>query len=313
MPGVLHRAIHELILDHPDLAVRLVMPGADPPPPITVAANELSPAALTPDLALLIGAPAPTHGLIVEVQGRRDPEKPWVWPAYVAMMRRRHKVPVDLVVITQRPAVARWAARPLQLSWTGTTLRPRVFGPAQLPVILRPEDAAQDIELAVLAALAHVSHPQRLQIARAALLAIQTLPREIAFRYHDTIRAATGPPHEEPDMGVLDRVYSKDTIAKLKAAIAEGEARGNERGKAEGKAEGKFEGLVYGLLDSLRLAWQARFAPTPLPDELERALISAGPEALRRAQLVVFTADAPDRALAGLRAALTEAPAAPRG
>lgn len=297
MPGVLHRAIHDLILDHPGLAVRLAMPGARPPPPITVAANELSPSALTPDLALLIGAPAPTHGLIVEVQGRRDPDKPWAWPAYVAMMRRRHKVPVDLLVITQRPAVARWAARPLQLTWAGTTLRPRVIGPAQLPVLLRPEDAAEDIELAVLAAVAHVSHPQRRQIARAALLALQELHLEAAPRYTDIIRAVIGPLNEEPDMGVLDPVYSKDTIAKLQDAIAEGEARG------------KFEGL----LDSLRLAWQARFAPTPLPDELERALIGAGPEALRRAQLVVFTADAPERALAGMRAALLAEAAGPRG
>jgi hypothetical protein len=44
------------------------------------------------------------------------------------------------------------------------------------------------------------------------------------------------PLSEEPDMGVLDRVYSKDTIAKLQAVIAEGGARG--------QAEGKFEGLL---------------------------------------------------------------------
>jgi hypothetical protein len=312
MPGVLHRAIHDLILDHPELAVRLAMPGARPPPPITVAATELSPAALTPDLALLIGGPAPTHGLVVEVQGRRDPAKPWVWPAYVAMMRRRHKVPVDLLVITPRGSVARWAARPLHLTWAGTTLRPRVIGPAQLPVLLRPEEAAQDIELAMLAAVAHVSHPQRLQIARAALMAVQELQLEAAPRYTDIIRAVIGPLEEELDMSVLDRVYSKDTIAKLKAAIAEGEARGEARGEERGKAEGKFEGLLQGLVDSLRFAWQARFAPAPLPDELERALITAGPDALRRAQLVVFTADVPERALAGMRAALLAEAAGPR-
>ncbi len=95
-------------------------------------------------------------------------------------------------------------------------------------------------------------------------------------------------------MSVLDRVYSKEKTAELKAAIAEGEARG------------KFEGLLSGLLDSLRLAWQARFAPAALPDPLERALIAAGPDALRRAQLVVFTAEAPEQALAGLRAALLD-------
>ena len=304
MPGVLHRAIHDLILDNPELAVRLAMPGARPPPPSTIAATELSPAALTPDLALLIGGPAPTHGLVVEVQGRRDADKPWVWPAYVAMMRRRHKVPVDLLVITPRGSVARWAARPLHLTWAGTTLRPRVIGPAQLPVLLRPEEAAQDIELAMLAAVAHVNHPQRLQIARAALMAVQELRLEAAPRYTDIIRAVIGPLEEELDMSVLDRVYSKDTIAKLKAAIAEGE----ERGKAEGEAKG----LLHGLLDSLRFAWQARFAPAPLPDELERALIQAGPDALRRAQLVVFTADVPERALAGLRAALLAEAAGPR-
>jgi hypothetical protein len=234
MPGTLHRAIHDLILDSPALAVRLAMPGVDPPPLITVAANELSATALTPDLALLIGGPTPTHGLVVEVQGRRDPDKPWVWPAYVAMMRRRHRVPVDLLVITQRPAVARWAARPLHLTWAGTTLRPRVIGPKQLPVFLRPEEAAKDIELAVLAAVAHVQHPQRLQIASAVLLAIQELRLEAAPRYTDIIRAVIGPLTEELDMSVLDRVYSKDTIAKLKAAIAEGEARGEARREARG-------------------------------------------------------------------------------
>jgi hypothetical protein len=160
----------------------------------------------------------------------------------------------------------------------------------------------------VLVAVAHVQHPQRLQIARAALLAIQARRLEAAPRGADSIAAVIGP-REELDLSVLDRVYSKDTIAKLKAAITEGEARG----KAEGKAEGRFEGLLSGLIDSLRLAWQARFAPTPLPDELERALITAGPEALRRAQFVVFTADAPERALSGMRAALLSAPGAPQG
>ena len=186
--------------------------------------------------------------------------------------------------------------------------------------MLRPEDAAQDIELAVLAAVAHVQHPQRLQIARAALMAVQELRLEAAPRYTDIIRAVIGPLEEELDMSVLDRVYSKDTIAKLKAAIAEGEARGEARGeergkaegRAEGKAEGKAEGLLAGLVDSLRFAWQARFAPAPLPDELERSLIKAGPEALRRAQLVVFTADAPEPALAGMRAALLAEAAGPR-
>jgi hypothetical protein len=296
MPSALHRAVHDLLHDTPALAVRLALPGLDPPPPVTVVSPELSPAALTADLALLLGGEQPTHGILVEIQLRRDEDKRFVWPAYVGLMRRRHRVPVTLLVVTTSAKVARWAAQPIALDGHGSTLRPVVVGPAQLPVILNADEAAQDVDLAALAAIAHADHPQRQPIAEAVLGALRGLSPAAAFSYHQLLGAALGPFIQDHPMLQPYRVYLPETQAMLDDARQEGEQRGRIEGERRGRIEGERRGLRFG--------WAARFGGAPLPPELDAVLAQADLPALLRAAPALLAAPDPEAAAEALRVAL---------
>jgi hypothetical protein len=296
MPSALHRAVHDLLHDTPSLAVRLALPALDPPPPVAVVSPELSPAALSADLALLLGGDRPTQGLLVEIQLRRDDDKRFVWPAYVSLMRRRHRVPVTLLVVTPSARVARWAAEPIPLDGHGSTLRPVVVGPAQLPVIVSAEDAARDVDLAALAAIAHADHPQRRPIAEALLGALGGLSPAAAFSYHQLLAAALGPHLKDPAMLQPYRVYLPETQALLDDARLEGEALGEQRGRLEGERRG------------LRFGWAARFGGAPLPAELDAALAQAELPALLRAAPALLSAPDPAAAAEALRVALAGLP-----
>ena len=312
MPSALHRAFHDLLHDTPTLAVRLALPQLDPPPPVAVVSPDLSPSALTADLALLLGGARPTHGLVVEIQLRRDDDKRFVWPAYVGLMRRRHRVPVTLLVVTNSAKVARWAAAPIPLDGHGSTLRPVVVGPAQLPVILRPEDAARDVDLAALAAIAHADHPQRQPIAEALLTALRGLSPAAAFSYHELLAAALGPLLKDHDMLQPYRVYLPETQALLDDARRQGEQRGRIEGGIEGEQRGRLEGERQGRIDGLRFGWAARFSGEPLSPELDAALAKADLPALLRAAPALLAAPDPEAAAEALLAALAASPTEPQ-
>ncbi|WP_116808466.1 DUF4351 domain-containing protein [Steroidobacter cummioxidans] len=109
-------------------------------------------------------------GIIVEVQLSRDDRKRFVWPAYVANLRARWRCPVCLLVVCTDPAVARWAAKPVQLGCKNVFV-PRILGPDAVPEILDAVDAALDPELAVLSAMAHGHDADVAKAARIAALA----------------------------------------------------------------------------------------------------------------------------------------------
>ena len=91
---------------------------------------------------------------MVEVQLQVDRDKRFVWPAYVSAAHHKHRLPVTLLIITPSREVAQAARAPLSFDGHEPTLQPVVIGPDELPVLTRPEDAAKDLDLAALSALA---------------------------------------------------------------------------------------------------------------------------------------------------------------
>lgn len=215
--------------------------------------SDLRPAEYRADLVLFLQSGLrKVLGVIVEVQLARDEDKPYAWPAYVANLRARHRCPVCLLVVTIEDAVARWAARSIELG-PGTRCTPWVVGPANTPAITTVKDARENVELAVLSAIEYGRHtdiPLAARVASAAILASATIDPDRSSLYHDLIfisLANNVPEAVEATMNSLGYEYQSEVLRRYVA-------QGIVQGRAEGRAEGRIEiilqvlGLRFGLM-----------------------------------------------------------------
>nr|WP_298717613.1 DUF4351 domain-containing protein [uncultured Steroidobacter sp.] len=177
MPSQQHETLLQLFRNRPQLAPNLMRDVLDVPLPeysdVKVDCadlTEVQPTEYRADLVLSLSDGASTLGIIVEVQLSRDDRKRFVWPAYVANLRARWRCPVCLLVVCTDPAVARWAAKPVQLGCKNM-FAPRILSPDLVPEVLDAVDAALDPELTVLSAMAHGHDPDVTKAARIAALA----------------------------------------------------------------------------------------------------------------------------------------------
>ncbi|MBI4706034.1 MAG: hypothetical protein HY744_33490, partial [Deltaproteobacteria bacterium] len=117
-----------------------------------------------------------------------------------------------------------------------------VLGPDAVPLVTAVEQAAAAPELTVLSALAHGSGARAVQVALAALGAIQGLDDERARLYLDLVMASL----VEAARRALEAVMADGTYEYqsdfARRYVAKGRAEGEARGKAEGEAKGRAEG-----------------------------------------------------------------------
>ena len=167
--------------------------------------------------------------------------------AYIANLRARHRCPVCLLVVTIEDAVARWAAKSIELG-PGTRCNPWVVGPSNTPAVTELRDAKENVELAVLSAIEHgqsADIPLAARIASAAIVASADIDAEHSRLYLDLILIALSqnvPQALEATMNSLGYEYQSDFARRYFG-----------QGKAEGKVEGKVEGRVEILLKLLAL------------------------------------------------------------
>jgi Domain of unknown function (DUF4351) len=226
--------------------------------------GNVQPAEYRADLVLFLRrAACKVLGIIVEVQLGCDKDKPYVWPAYLANLRARHRCPACLLVITIDEKVTRWAQRPIELG-PGTRCHPLVVGPSNTPTVTEPHEALENIELAVLSTIAHA---QSTDIALATCSALAALVANAGidderFRlYFDFViyfLSKSNPDLAETIMNSLGFEYKSDFARRY---VAQGRTEGKTEGKAEGKAEGRMEGRIEMLLKQLAV----RFGPVPEP------------------------------------------------
>lgn len=107
------------------------------------------------DLVVLLLDGQPIFAIVVEVQLSRDEDKRKTWPLYLTSLRARVGCPTALLVVAPDAAVARWCAQPIELGHPGFRLQPLVAGPDAIPIVRDEQAARQDMELAVLSAMAH--------------------------------------------------------------------------------------------------------------------------------------------------------------
>jgi uncharacterized membrane protein YgcG len=137
--------------------------------------------------------------ILVEVQLRRDKQKRFSWPVYVAVARRAYGCPVHLLVLTTNAAVARWAEQPILLGDPQSVVTPTVIGPSRVPRITDPAVAMQAPELALLSVMAHASEPDVAPVVAAALRALAEVDEGRVGVYHDLLLAALRGAAHRPD------------------------------------------------------------------------------------------------------------------
>ena len=239
MLSQLHEALLQLFRNRPALAPELLRDALHItlPPHSSVSIEsadltDIQPAEYRADLVALLADEMPVLGIVVEVQLSTDERKSFVWPAYVANLRARLKCPVCLLVIAGSDAVARWAAKPIELGG-GSRFAPWVIGPAGVPQITDPVVAQADPELAVLSAIAHgknIDIDKSVKIAVVAQLASLRLDADRSKLYFDLTMASLSEAarRELQTMDLAKYEYQSDFA---KHYVAQGQATGEAQGR----------------------------------------------------------------------------------
>lgn len=161
MPSQLHEALLLLFRNRPMLAPELLRDALNVALPQFTEARidsadltDIQPAEYRADLVALLLDGVPVLDIVVEVQLSSDERKRFVWPVYAANLRARLECPVCLLVVTCDEAVARWAAKPIEMGGSNRFV-PLVLRPSGVPEITGAAQAQSDPELAVLSAMAH--------------------------------------------------------------------------------------------------------------------------------------------------------------
>ncbi|MCX4242500.1 hypothetical protein [Paraliomyxa miuraensis] len=191
MASPLHELFVELFVEHPEL----LLPTLDEPLELggalprfrrgESASSQIPP--LRADLTLELHRPDhddPFAAGTVEIQLNRDDDKPYSWLHYHSGLHYRLRIPTFLVVVTNDPEVATWAAGPFHSGMV--TIRPWVIGPANVPVIATPQEARAALPQALLSGMVHGREPVAAEIGTALAAALDDTPDDVGALYWDT-------------------------------------------------------------------------------------------------------------------------------
>ncbi len=252
MPTAAHETLIELFRARPALAAELLAAAVGVDVPVHESARadpadlpDLLPTEYRADAVVVLArSDEPVLAIVVEVQLRRDGDKRWSWPVYVATLRARLRCPVELLVVCPETAVACWCAVPIRLGSSGSQVVPVVVGPGLVPVVTDKEQAMRMPELAVLSALAHGGSADHPAVLGALLQALVSVSDERAFLYLELVYAAL----PEAARRHLEELMSTDTGEELSELAQWFVARGEARGKAEGESA-----AVLAILEARRI------------------------------------------------------------
>jgi hypothetical protein len=181
-------------------------------------------------------ADQPLLGVVLEVQRSEVRRKLRTWKLYVAQLEAELEVSVALLVFCPDPTLAGWYRRLLEPDGSSLTLRPLIYTPEDVPLVLDVVLARANPALAVLSALCHAGQAELDEMFPALAEALRSAGPKKEFLYYDIVLAGLPPaarvrweafmtttlePHE----------YHSDVFRKLAAEHQErGEARGEARG-----------------------------------------------------------------------------------
>ncbi len=205
-------------------------------------------------VVLLLQGASLSMANVLEVQLAPDSDKHKSWPLYLVSLRARLDCPVVLLVVAPDAAVARWCARPIALGHPRFELHPLVLGPDNTPVLLGPQEAGENPELAVLSAVMHGRDDKRAPaLFEAVLTSVRGLDKGRVTFYVDLALSAFGPEVRsalEATMRYGTYEYQTEFVRKFVAqGLEQGRQEGRQEGRLEGRQEGRLEGRQEGKLE----------------------------------------------------------------
>jgi hypothetical protein len=184
----------------------------------------------------------PELAILVEVQLAEDRRKQRTWPSYVANAAARLGCDVVLLVVTDKPSVARWARGPFGTSQM--KLIPAVFCLSEMPPRLLADEAPH---LSVVSVLHALAHPDEATL-RAALRSLSMFPDELRELCFVAITRAAPEAFRhslESESMIAEHLFESEFVRHYYGRGKEaGLAEGKEAGLAEGEARARDEALA---------------------------------------------------------------------
>ncbi|WP_285778465.1 hypothetical protein [Microtetraspora sp. NBRC 13810] len=243
MPSNEHEALIQLFRNRPSLATELLREALHVPVPdhneATIESTEFSdvtPTQYRADAVVVLSAAGKAVlAVVVEVQRKRDPDKRWTWPVYLATLRKTMECPAVLLVVCTNDRTAAWCGTAIEMGHPGWTLTPLVAGPKSMPAITDPQHAARAPELAVLSARAHGSSADGFTIVKSMISALPLVDDQFRNMYCDIVL---------PELPEDLRLY----VEKMLKSEYQYQSNFFRDQLAESKAEGQAEGEAQALL-----------------------------------------------------------------
>jgi hypothetical protein len=208
--------------------------------------------------------------VVVESQLREDEEKERRWPYYIAYLHDKYECPVILLVVCNDPATADWARIPIRIGLprlTCMTVTAWVLGPDNLDLVTDPDQAAEDVGLAVLAAITHSQSGRINDILEALAEALNTIDTSTAGVLAELIAAGVADTHGLTIWRALMSTPAYPYASPLRDWFREqgleqgreqGLEQGREQGLEQGREQGREQGLVEGERGTVRMVLKAR-------------------------------------------------------
>jgi len=300
MPTLEHSALIEMFRENPELAVHILATvfHRDVPPHASVRVadsglDQLIPVEFRADMVLehLDDAGRVILAIVLEVQREKKPRKKYTWAVYWAVARAERECPAVVLVVAPDGEVAAWAGETIDLGLGLGTLQPLVLGPATLPELTDPTDAAKEIELAVLSAMAHGNGPHGLAVVQAAFLALGRLDREHEAVYFRIIWNLLREPMQRAleAMAMEQQTEGKETLprsrsssssaasAKASATPCCGCSRAQGSRPPRTNARASWRARTWRCsTGGWTTSWERRLRPTSSPDAAQPAAAADG-------------------------------------
>src|SRR5690625_1363347 len=169
MANIPHEALHHINREEPGLFSKTMsrilkedFPEVHGVSVLNSDLTEIKPLARYADTVLKVETGEGAEIIVIEPQTTISKKKLRSWAYYIAYLENKYELPASLLVVTPCEATAEWARRPITLGpkrRPSLRVLPLVLGAGNTPFITDPETAAEDIVLAVFAALTHRLDP----------------------------------------------------------------------------------------------------------------------------------------------------------
>lgn len=181
-------------------------------------------------LVLCDAADRPVLAVVLEIQRGWDSTKRRTWPLYVAQLEAELDVVVALLVYCPVPVIAGRYRDLFNFAGISLLLRPLIFTPQQVPLVVDAEVARANPALAVLSALCHGASPEVDAVFPALAAAMQKLGPSQAILYYDIVLAGLPEASRVRWEAFMTTAVGSEYRSELFQRIAaEGEARGEAR------------------------------------------------------------------------------------